>query len=559
MTLGLIISFFTLQTKAQVQYNGCSVTGTYASAIGKNNTASGNNSFAGGYNSQATGSNSFAFGYNSRSSQSTTTAIGNSAIASGVGSLAIGNYVKATAQNAFVFGMGTTASYPLTNSTDNSIAFGVNSNKPTMLITKSMNNNYTGKIAIGQVTAPQAKLHIKSDNNEDAGVFIETANANSYKAFIKLFDNSHSITVDKTAAMEFNSGNGPLNFIGDNYCFGSPSERKARLYTSGDPSLYINAYRVGDKESRSGEGSSYAIDFGNSGMVFRSATYQSPRGSEITNWKNALLLCTDGKIGIGSKNTYLEGVSDNTLNINAPGTIGLQSGNITLSGKVGINTTNSTNGYALAVDGGIISTKVFIKEVKLWPDYVFSDHYSLMELDELKQFLSDHRHLPGIPSEEEIVDKGYDLNEMQVLMMEKIEEMTRYIIQLQDEINELKSRSSMSNDTVVFSYDSNGNRTSRSIALQKLTEPGHANPDTQVLSYDLFPNPTSGEFSIVLKEQGNGIHMHATLLTVNGTVIEEKDIEHSQTVFDLSRQSDGIYVLDIEGPEGHQVWKVIKH
>ena len=227
--LGLVMAGFTFQAEAQVQYNGCSVTGTYASAIGKNNTASGNNSFAGGYGSQTTGSNSFAFGYNSKATQSTTSAIGNTAIASGTGSMALGNYVKATAQNAFVFGSGTTASYPLTNSTDNSIAFGINSNKPTMLITKSLNNNYTGKVAIGQVTSPQAKLHLKSDNNEDAGVFIETSNANSHKAFIKLFDNSHSITVDKTATMELNSGTGALNFKGNNYCFGSNNERKAHI------------------------------------------------------------------------------------------------------------------------------------------------------------------------------------------------------------------------------------------------------------------------------------------------------------------------------------------
>ena len=123
LIFGLILSFSSIQVKAQVQYNGCSVTGSYASAIGKSNTASGNNSFAGGYTSQATGSNSIAFGYNSKATKSTTTALGNTATASGAGSMAIGNYVKVTGQNAFVFGSGTTASYPLTNSTDNSIAF----------------------------------------------------------------------------------------------------------------------------------------------------------------------------------------------------------------------------------------------------------------------------------------------------------------------------------------------------------------------------------------------------------------------------------------------------
>lgn len=547
-----------LNAKAQVQYNGCSATGTYASAIGKNNTASGNNSFAGGYNSQSIGSNSFAFGYNSKATQSTTTALGNTATASGAGSMALGNYVKATAQNSFVIGSGTSTNYPLTNNTDNSIAFGVNSNKPTLLITKSLNNNYTGKVAIGQITNPQAKLHIKSDNNEDAGVFIEPANTSTYKAFIKLFDNNHCIMVDKTAAMELNSGSGAINFKGESYGFGINNERKARLYTSGIPSLYINAARNGASETRTGEGSSFAIDFDNNAMVFRSAVYQNPRGSEISNWKKALLLCTDGKVGIGSKNTYIESVAENTLKMHAPSAIDMQSGNITFFGKVGINTTNTTNGYALAVDGGIISTKVYIKEVKQWPDYVFSSDYLLLGLEELKQYLDEKRHLPGIPSEEEILNNGYDMGEMQVLMMEKIEEMTRYILLLQDEIDQLKSKETLSGDSIVFSYDSNGNRIARNMVFQRILDPKQANPSSQTLSYDLFPNPTSGEFSIVFKEQSATKHMHATLLNVNGVILEEKDIKDRQTSFDLSGQPEGMYVLEIDSPEGHQAWKVIK-
>lgn len=555
----IILSYFAIQAEAQVQYNSCSVTGTNASAIGKSNTASGNNSFAGGYNSQATGSNSFAFGYNSRSTQSTTSSIGNTAIASGVGSMALGNYVKATAQNSFVFGSGTTASYPLTNSTDNSIAFGVNSNKPTMLITKSLNNNYTGKVAIGQVTNPQAKLHIKSDSNEDAGVFLEPTNTDNSKAFIRLFDSGHSISVDKTATMELNSGMGTLQFKGESYCFGSSNERKAHIYTSGTPSLYINATRSGSTETRDMEGTSFAIDFNTNGMAFRSATNQSPRGSEITNWKSTLFLGSDGKIGIGSKDIYLENVSDNTLKICAPSILNLQSGNITLSGKVGINTVNNTDGYSLAVDGGIISTKVYIKEVKQWPDYVFSEDYSLMSLNDLKHYLAEKHRLPGIPSEEEILDKGYDLNEMQTLMMEKLEEMTRYILLLQDEIDEMKAKSNLFGDSIVFTYDNNGNRITRSLAFQRVTEPGQINPSTSVLSYDLFPNPTPGEFSVILKETGKSVRIHASLLTVSGIILEEKDIEHQQTTFDLSGRPEGIYFLEIDSPEGHQAWKIIKH
>lgn len=511
----------TMTVKSQncVQCNGSSATGNNASAIGKNTIASGNNSFAGGYNSQSSGSNSLSFGYNSKATQSTAVALGNTAEASGSGSIAMGTYVKASAQNSFVFGAGTTASYPLTNNTPSSIAFGVNSNKPTMLITKSLNNNYTGKVAIGNVT-PTAKLHIKSDSNENAGVFIEPANKKSYNAYINLFDANHSISVDQTATMTFISGNGPMKFQSNLFCFGDEKTNKTRLYTKDQTALYYNVRRDNNIEIRDGEGPSYAIDFNNTELQFRAATYQLPRNTEITNWKTALSISSNGKIGI--------------------------------------NTINRTSDYALAVDGGIISTKVYIKEVNLWPDYVFTENYQLMNLDELKCYLKDHRHLPGMPSQDEVISNGYDVNDMQRFLLEKIEEMTRYIILLNDEINELKDKEASKKDSIVFTYDANGNRVSREIVFERMSKPDKSPTANPPLTYDLFPNPTSGQFTLVLREHKSGEKFHAGLFTMTGVPIDERDITGNQTTFDLSAHPPGIYLLEVDGPDGHQSWKVIK-
>lgn len=457
----LLLLGFIYQSHAQVQYNNCSATGANASAIGNKTIASGNNSLAGGYTAQATGSNSLAFGYNSKATQSTTTAIGNTAIASGTGSMAWGNYVKATAQNAFVFGTGTTANYPLTNNTANSIALGVNSNKPTLLITKSLNNNFTGKVAIGPITTPQAKLHIKSDNNEDAGIMIEPTDKNNQKAFITLFDETHHITVNNTADMEVNAGTGALKLFGE------------------------------------------------------------------------------------------------TLDIRAPQAMNMDANNITLNGKIGINTINDVNGYALAVDGGIISTKVYIKEVNQWPDYVFADDYSLMDLEELKLFLAENRHLPGLPSEKEILNKGYDMNDMQCAMLQKIEELTQYILLLQDEIEELKQAKTLQGDTVVFTYDNNGNRISRSLLFERVMP---KSPTAAVIpsAYTLFPNPTHGEFSLRHNNPNEKTTIQATLLNASGTILETKKLDGNTITFNLSRHPDGIYLLEIDDPNGHETWKVIK-
>ena len=552
IALGLSISY-QLRSQDCVQCYRSTTSGNYASAVGSTNTASGNNSLAGGYTSQAQGSNSLAFGYKCKTAQSTTIALGNTAEALGTASIAIGTYVKANAQNSFVFGTGTTASYPLTNNTPYSIAFGVNSNKPTLLITKALNNNYTGKVAIGNVT-PTTKLHIRSDNNEDAGVFIEPGNKDDWKAYINLYDTDHNITVDQTAAMKLNAGEGMMSFQGSHYSFGKNNEIKTRIYSTDKAGIYYNVNRTDGIETRDRDGSSYAIEFNNNGMTFRTAVNQTPRNTEITNWRDALSVSVDGKIGLGSKDIYLKNISDKQLLINSPEDLGLQSSTITLTGKVGINTSNDVNGYALAVNGGIVSTKVLIKDVNQWPDFVFSEDYQLMDLGKLRSYLEDNKHLPGVPSREEVIANGYEVNDMQQILLEKIEEMTRYILRLQEEIDTLKSK----NATVDFSYDDNGNRVSRCIYFEKLPDPRHDPTTPQQVSYDLCPNPTQGQFSLILKEPENAVQLHATLLTMTGVVIEEKDCQGNQLSFDLSAQPSGIYLLHVDGPTDRQSWKVIK-
>ncbi|MBR6878544.1 MAG: T9SS type A sorting domain-containing protein [Bacteroidales bacterium] len=540
-----------------VQCTGCTTTGTNASAIGKSNTASGNNAFAGGYNSVASGSNSMAFGYSSIAAQSTNIALGNAAQATGIGATAIGTYVKASAQNSFVIGAGATTSNPFTNSTPYSIALGVNSNKPTMLITKALNNNYTGKVAIGPITSPQTKLHIKSDSNEDSGIFIETTNKTTKKAFINLFDASHNLTVEPSGNLFVNSGKGMLGFSGDHYCFGGNSELKTRIYTNDTRGLYFNARRDRNNEVRDGIGPSYAIVFNNDNLCFKTAEFQEPRRESITNWKESLFLCSNGKVGIGSKNTYLENKGDETLVLHSPQEMDLQSSSISLNGKIGINTTNTVSDYALAVNGGIISTKVFIKEANQWPDFVFTRDYPLMDLNELEAYVSTNKHLPGVPSETEIIRDGYDLHQMQCTLMEKIEEMTRYILVLKQEIDSLKA-TSPSLDHVQFTYDECGNRVSRSLLIEQLPKQGENPLQPEALAYTIFPNPTSGQFSVVMKEPNDGTPLQMTLRNVTGSIIEHRFVHSSQTSFDLSKHAQGIYILEINTNEGSQAWKIVK-
>ncbi|WP_212003291.1 hypothetical protein [Chitinophaga sp. HK235] len=96
---------------------------------------------------------------------------------------------------------------------------------------------------------------------------------------------------------------------------------------------------------------------------------------------------------------------------------------------VAINTPDA-KGYRLAVNGDAIFTKVKVKQLGNWPDYVFKTGYALPSLQTLAQFIKENQRLPGIPSAEEIKKDAQDLGEIQRLQMQKIEELTLYIIEL---------------------------------------------------------------------------------------------------------------------------------
>jgi hypothetical protein len=96
------------------------------------------------------------------------------------------------------------------------------------------------------------------------------------------------------------------------------------------------------------------------------------------------------------------------------------------------NTVTDTQGARLMVNGGILCEKVKVIADVPNSDFVFEPTYKLMPLDELKLFVQNNRHLPEIPSAEEFKNEGYNLGQMDDLLLRKIEELTLYIIQLEE-------------------------------------------------------------------------------------------------------------------------------
>jgi hypothetical protein len=107
-------------------------------------------------------------------------------------------------------------------------------------------------------------------------------------------------------------------------------------------------------------------------------------------------------------------------------------------GNVMIGTKTPAAGYILSVDGKGMFEEIKVQTSSNWPDYVFDDNHKLPSLYDLESSIKTQKHLPGIPSAKEINKEGILIGDMQTKMMEKIEELTLYIISLQKQIDELK-------------------------------------------------------------------------------------------------------------------------
>lgn len=94
------------------------------------------------------------------------------------------------------------------------------------------------------------------------------------------------------------------------------------------------------------------------------------------------------------------------------------------------------NNYRLFVKDGIKTEKIKVEFANAagWADYVFSKDYSLMSLSDVKKFISLNKHLPEIPSAEEVVKNGVELKEMNVLLLKKIEELTLHLIDVSERL-----------------------------------------------------------------------------------------------------------------------------
>ena len=114
------------------------------------------------------------------------------------------------------------------------------------------------------------------------------------------------------------------------------------------------------------------------------------------------------------------------------------------NGNWGIGVSNPSaklcvNGEA-KVNGKISCTEIEVKvsSAAWWPDFVFKSDYQLMPLNEVENYINANSHLPGVPSAAEVVANGNNLGQMNATLLQKVEELTLYVIQLQKRVATLE-------------------------------------------------------------------------------------------------------------------------
>ncbi|XOV68615.1 MAG: hypothetical protein ACFHU9_05430 [Fluviicola sp.] len=123
-------------------------------------------------------------------------------------------------------------------------------------------------------------------------------------------------------------------------------------------------------------------------------------------------------------------------------------GFLNLNGHIEINTDvttplivrNSTEKILQLNDDGTLRSRAVKVNVYQWPDYVFEPSYKLADLKQVEEYIEENGHLPNVPSAEELTEEGLDLYEMNKILMEKVEELTLYVIEQNKKIEELEEK-----------------------------------------------------------------------------------------------------------------------
>lgn len=205
----------------------------------------------------------------------------------------------------------------------------------------------------------------------------------------------------------------------------TPSEFKMYQYNSTwrDDYIRISYEGIQLKEHIPAPSNTTTIGHG----TFSFVTGSPYGGSLALKYNSQGVLSSDGKI-ITSDSVVAQ-------NVKATNTVNASIGKFT---NVSINGADTSNNYKLAVNSGILCEELKVIADVPSSDFVFEPNYNLKSLSEVEAFVTENKHLPDVPSAKEFKENGYKIGEMDNLLLQKIEELTLYIIDLQKQIEELQ-------------------------------------------------------------------------------------------------------------------------
>ena len=163
------------------------------------------------------------------------------------------------------------------------------------------------------------------------------------------------------------------------------------------------------------------VDPNNQGQAFLFATWDNQSPSESYGNDVKFTIYTEGTIDINSTGNFSNASPlYEVLSINAT------------SKNVGIGVSSPTE--KLEVNGNIRTQEIKV-EASPWPDHVFEDHYLLPSLKQTEDYIKTNKHLPGIPPARQVAEEGISLGKMNAKLLEKIEELTLHVIELEKKNN----------------------------------------------------------------------------------------------------------------------------
>ena len=368
---------------------GTGASGQYSSAFGLENTASGDASIAIGRGNSALGSNSLALGYFSFATKDYSVTLGSFTESNGIYAVSMGQSTKAGSYNSlavgrFNVGGGNTDTWIATDPLFE-IGNGTDDNARANALTVYKNGKFnisslkgTGnRMVIADATGNLSTQAIPT-GSDNLGNHTATQNINLNGKWLSGDATSKGIKVDADGKTTVSSTNTTTTLsLGTNVV-----SKKLALYDVAD-----NWFGLGMV------GGQLRLQVGNTGGKF----------------------------------SFFAG--DNTEVMTVKG-----------NGQVGVGATTIPTGYKLAVKGKVICEELRVKPSVQWPDYVFDKNYKLMSLKSLENYIEKNKRLPNMPSAEKVAKEGIQVAEMNAKLLQKVEELTIYILEISKENEALKAR-----------------------------------------------------------------------------------------------------------------------